>query len=160
VGLVELDAPAQTIIDNVLWWTRILKTARATASEWLARSEPRGDADRRRGEQSAVKAEVDASEKSIQMVVSDTRAASAAGVSFGSRAEDSATVEYRSFTLTCGRSVPNDTVSTAARRKLFRARRTRPSKVAARRCVRTSPGSSRDVVDAGTVPRSADAALR
>jgi hypothetical protein len=86
VGLVELDAPAQTIIDNVLWWTRILKTAHVTASEWLARSEPRGDADRRRGEQSAVKAEVDASQKSIQMVVSDTRAASAAGVSFGSRA--------------------------------------------------------------------------
>src|SRR6516162_8981085 len=54
--------------------------------------------------------------------------------------------------------VPNDTVSTAARRKLFRARRTRPSKVAARRRVRTSPGSSRDVVDAGTVPRPADAA--
>jgi hypothetical protein len=36
VGLVELDAPAQTIIDNVLWWTRILKTAHVTASEWLA----------------------------------------------------------------------------------------------------------------------------
>ena len=86
MGLVELDAPAQTIIDNVLWSTRILKTAHVTASEWLARSEPRGDADRRRGEQSAVKAEVDASEKSIQMVVSDTRAASAAGVSFGSTA--------------------------------------------------------------------------
>jgi hypothetical protein len=84
VRLVELGAPAQTIIDNVLWWTRILKTAHVTASEWLARSEPRGDADRRRGEQS--KAEVDASEKSIQMAVSDTRAASAAGVSFGSRA--------------------------------------------------------------------------
>jgi hypothetical protein len=84
VGLVELDARAQTIIDNVLWSTRILKTAHVTASEWLARSEPRGDADRRRGEQSAVKAEVDASEKSIQMVVSDTRAATAAGVSFGS----------------------------------------------------------------------------
>jgi light-regulated signal transduction histidine kinase (bacteriophytochrome) len=49
-------------------------------------SEPRGDADRRRGEQSAVKAKVDASEKSIQMVVSDTRAASTAGVSFGSTA--------------------------------------------------------------------------
>ena len=27
----ELDAPAQTIIDNVLWWTRILKTAHVTA---------------------------------------------------------------------------------------------------------------------------------
>ena len=83
---MELDAPAQTIIDNVLWWTRILKTAHVTASERLARSEPRGDADRRRGEQSAVKAKVDASEKSIQMVVSDTRAASTAGVSFGSTA--------------------------------------------------------------------------
>jgi hypothetical protein len=40
VGLVELDAPAQTIIDNVLWWTRILKTAHVTASEWLAELDP------------------------------------------------------------------------------------------------------------------------
>ena len=39
---MELDAPAQTIIDNVLWWTRILKRVHVTASELLARSEPPG----------------------------------------------------------------------------------------------------------------------
>jgi NAD(P)H-dependent FMN reductase len=31
-GLAELEAPAKTMIDDLLWWTTALKTARATAS--------------------------------------------------------------------------------------------------------------------------------
>ena len=31
-GLAELEAAAKTMIDDLLWWTRALKTARATAS--------------------------------------------------------------------------------------------------------------------------------
>jgi NAD(P)H-dependent FMN reductase len=31
-GLAELEAPAKTMIDDLLWWTRALKTARASAS--------------------------------------------------------------------------------------------------------------------------------
>ena len=31
-GLAELEAPARTMIDDLLWWTRALKAARATAS--------------------------------------------------------------------------------------------------------------------------------
>jgi NAD(P)H-dependent FMN reductase len=31
-GLAELETPAKTMIDDLLWWTRALKTARATAS--------------------------------------------------------------------------------------------------------------------------------
>ena len=31
-GLAELDAPAKAMIDDLLWWTAALKTARATAS--------------------------------------------------------------------------------------------------------------------------------
>ena len=31
-GLAELEAPAKSMIDDLLWWTRALKTARATAS--------------------------------------------------------------------------------------------------------------------------------
>jgi NAD(P)H-dependent FMN reductase len=30
-GLAELEAPAKTMIDDLLWWTRALKTARANA---------------------------------------------------------------------------------------------------------------------------------
>jgi NAD(P)H-dependent FMN reductase len=31
-GLAELEAPAKTMIDDLLWWTGALKAARATAS--------------------------------------------------------------------------------------------------------------------------------
>jgi NAD(P)H-dependent FMN reductase len=31
-GLAELEAPAKTMLDDLLWWTGALKTARATAS--------------------------------------------------------------------------------------------------------------------------------
>jgi NAD(P)H-dependent FMN reductase len=31
-GLAELEAPAKAMIDDLLWWTAALKTARATAS--------------------------------------------------------------------------------------------------------------------------------
>ncbi|HEY8801667.1 MAG TPA: NAD(P)H-dependent oxidoreductase [Candidatus Dormibacteraeota bacterium] len=31
-GLAELEAPAGTLIDDLLWWTAALKTARASAS--------------------------------------------------------------------------------------------------------------------------------
>jgi NAD(P)H-dependent FMN reductase len=31
-GLAELEAPAKTMIDDLLWWTDALKTARATAA--------------------------------------------------------------------------------------------------------------------------------
>ena len=31
-GLAELEAPAKTMIDDLLWWTGALKTARATAA--------------------------------------------------------------------------------------------------------------------------------
>jgi NAD(P)H-dependent FMN reductase len=31
-GLAELEVAAKTMIDDLLWWTRALKTARATAS--------------------------------------------------------------------------------------------------------------------------------
>jgi hypothetical protein len=31
-GLAELEAPAGTFIDDLLWWTAALKTARASAS--------------------------------------------------------------------------------------------------------------------------------
>jgi NAD(P)H-dependent FMN reductase len=31
-GLAELEAPAGTMIDDLLWWTEALKTARASAS--------------------------------------------------------------------------------------------------------------------------------
>jgi NAD(P)H-dependent FMN reductase len=31
-GLAELEAPAKTLIDDLLWWTAALKTARASAS--------------------------------------------------------------------------------------------------------------------------------
>jgi NAD(P)H-dependent FMN reductase len=31
-GLAELEAPAKTMIEDLLWWTRALKAARATAS--------------------------------------------------------------------------------------------------------------------------------
>jgi NAD(P)H-dependent FMN reductase len=31
-GLAQLDAPAEAMIDDLLWWTAALKTARATAS--------------------------------------------------------------------------------------------------------------------------------
>src|ERR1700726_488692 len=31
-GLAELEAPARTLIDDLLWWTAALKTARASAS--------------------------------------------------------------------------------------------------------------------------------
>src|SRR5580704_4180568 len=31
-GLAELEAPAKTMIDDLLWWTTALKTARATTS--------------------------------------------------------------------------------------------------------------------------------
>ena len=31
-GLAELEAPARTMIDDLLWWTRALKAARAPAS--------------------------------------------------------------------------------------------------------------------------------
>jgi hypothetical protein len=85
--LGELAAPAKTIIDGLLWWTRTPKTARVTASERPACSEPRRflhqfrrvtptAAEPKRS--TAVKAEVGASETRIQMVLSDMRAASAA----------------------------------------------------------------------------------
>ena len=31
-GLAELEAPAAALIDDLLWWTAALKTARASAS--------------------------------------------------------------------------------------------------------------------------------
>ncbi len=31
-GLAELEAPAKAMIDDLLWWTAALKTARATTS--------------------------------------------------------------------------------------------------------------------------------
>jgi NAD(P)H-dependent FMN reductase len=31
-GLAELEAPAEAMIDDLLWWTTALKTARASAS--------------------------------------------------------------------------------------------------------------------------------
>ena len=31
-GLAELEAPAKTMIDDLLWWTAALKTARANAT--------------------------------------------------------------------------------------------------------------------------------
>ena len=31
-GLAELEAPAKTMIDDLLWWTAALKRARASAS--------------------------------------------------------------------------------------------------------------------------------
>ena len=31
-GLAELEAPARAMIEDLLWWTAALKTARATAS--------------------------------------------------------------------------------------------------------------------------------
>ena len=31
-GLVELETPAKTMIDDLLWWTAALKKARATTS--------------------------------------------------------------------------------------------------------------------------------
>jgi hypothetical protein len=31
-GLAELEAPARAMIDDLLWWTATLKTARASAS--------------------------------------------------------------------------------------------------------------------------------
>jgi hypothetical protein len=31
-GLAELETPAGTLIDDLLWWTAALKTARASAS--------------------------------------------------------------------------------------------------------------------------------
>jgi hypothetical protein len=31
-GLAELEAPANVMIDDLLWWTAALKTARATTS--------------------------------------------------------------------------------------------------------------------------------
>jgi hypothetical protein len=31
-GLAELEAPAKTMIDDLLWWTDALKAARMTAS--------------------------------------------------------------------------------------------------------------------------------
>ena len=31
-GLAELEAPADAMIDDLLWWTAALKTARASAS--------------------------------------------------------------------------------------------------------------------------------
>ena len=31
-GLAELEAPAGTLIDDLLWWTEALKTARASAT--------------------------------------------------------------------------------------------------------------------------------
>jgi NAD(P)H-dependent FMN reductase len=31
-GLAELEAPARTMIDDLLWWTAALKAARASAS--------------------------------------------------------------------------------------------------------------------------------
>jgi hypothetical protein len=31
-GLAELEAPAKAMIDDLLWWTAALKTARATAA--------------------------------------------------------------------------------------------------------------------------------